>query len=47
MPTRRLGEIKVSAIGMGCMNLSGVTGKGQEKGYAVKVIRTAPHMTMA
>lgn len=41
MQTRKLGEIKVSAIGMGCMNLSGVTGKGQDKGYAVKVIRTA------
>lgn len=26
---------------MVCMNLSGITGKGQEKGYAVKVIRTA------
>lgn len=26
---------------MGCMNPSGVSGKGQEKGYAVKVIRTA------
>lgn len=33
--------MKVSAIGMVCMNPSGVTGKGQEKGYAVKVIRTA------
>lgn len=26
---------------MVCMNPSGVTGKGQEKGHAVKMIRTA------
>lgn len=41
METRKLGAIEVSAIGMGCMNLSGVTGKGQEKSYAINVIRSA------
>ncbi|WP_296260662.1 hypothetical protein [uncultured Phocaeicola sp.] len=35
MKTRKLGQVEVSALGMGCMNLSGVTGKGADKKYAV------------
>lgn len=27
MQKRKLGDLEVSAIGMGCMNLSGLTGK--------------------
>lgn len=41
MRTRKLGLLEVSALGMGCMNLSGVTGKGADKTYAINVIRTA------
>ena len=44
MKTRKLGQVEVSAIGMGCMNLSGVTGKGADKKYAINVIRTAHAM---
>lgn len=41
MKTRKLGQLEVSALGMGCMNLSGVTGKGADMKYAINVIRTA------
>lgn len=41
MRTRKLGLLEVSALGMGCMNLSGLTGKGADKTYAINVIRTA------
>lgn len=41
MKTRKLGQLEVSALGMGCMNLSGVTGKGADRTYAINVIRTA------
>ena len=44
MKTRKLGQVEVSALGMGCMNLSGVTGKGADKKYAINVIRTAHAM---
>lgn len=41
MKTRKLGQLEVSALGMGCMNLSRITGKGADKTYAINVIRTA------
>lgn len=41
MRKRKLGLLEVSALGMGCMNLSGLTGKGADKTYAINVIRTA------
>lgn len=41
MQKRKLGELEVSSIGMGCMNLSGLTGKAAPKSYAIDVIRTA------
>lgn len=43
MKTRKLGNsgLEVSALGMGCMNLSFGTGKAADQDYAVNVIRTA------
>lgn len=41
MKKRTLGTLEVSALGMGCMNLSANTGPATEKGYAVSVIRYA------
>lgn len=41
MKTRKLGELEVSAIGMGCMNLSSGTGKAVPVDEGVKVIRAA------
>ena len=43
MKIRKLGNngLEVSAIGMGCMNLSACTGPAATKEYGVKVIRTA------
>lgn len=41
MKTRQLGELTVSAIGMGCMNLSFGTGKGVPVEEGVKIIRSA------
>ena len=41
MKTRKLGNLEVSALGMGCMNLSFGTGKAPDKNYGIKVIRAA------
>jgi aryl-alcohol dehydrogenase-like predicted oxidoreductase len=41
MQNRKLGNLEVSAIGMGCMNLSFGTGIAVEKNKAIHVIRTA------
>lgn len=41
MKTRKLGSLEVSALGMGCMNLSFGTGKAVDKTVGVQVIRTA------
>lgn len=40
MKTRKLGSLEVSAIGMGCMNLSFGTGKATDISEGVKVIRS-------
>jgi aryl-alcohol dehydrogenase-like predicted oxidoreductase len=41
MKTRKLGQLNVSAIGMGCMGLSFGLGPATEKTEALRVIRTA------
>jgi aryl-alcohol dehydrogenase-like predicted oxidoreductase len=41
MKNRKLGNLKVSALGMGCMNLSFGTGKAIDIDEAIKIIRTA------
>ncbi|MDO4232396.1 MAG: aldo/keto reductase [Lautropia sp.] len=41
METRQLGSLTVSAIGMGCMNLSFGTGKATDVDEGVKIIRKA------
>lgn len=41
MQKRKLGNLEVSALGMGCMNLSFGTGKGVEPAEGVKTIRAA------
>lgn len=41
MKSRKLGSLEVSALGMGCMNLSFGTGKAVEKNDGINVIRTA------
>lgn len=44
MQKRKLGDLEVSAIGMGCMNLSGLTGKPAPIEYGIKAIRKAYDM---
>ncbi len=44
MQKRKLGDLEVSAIGMGCMNLSGLTGKAAPIEYGLKAIRKAYDM---
>lgn len=44
MLKRKLGELEVSALGMGCMNLSFGTGPGVPVEEGIKVIRTAHEM---
>lgn len=41
MKTRKLGKLEVSAIGMGCMNLSSGTGAGAPREEGIRTIRTA------
>ena len=41
MKKRKLGDLEVSSLGMGCMNLSFGTGKAPDKNYGIKVIRAA------
>ena len=41
MKKRKLGDLEVSALGMGCMNLSFGTGKAPDKEYGIKVSRAA------
>ena len=41
MNTRKLGDLEVSAIGLGCMNLSFGTGPAKDTKYGVSVIRHA------
>lgn len=41
MEKRKLGNLEVSALGMGCMNLSFGTGKGVEKEQGIQIIRSA------
>jgi aryl-alcohol dehydrogenase-like predicted oxidoreductase len=41
MNKRKLGELEVSAVGLGCMGLSFGLGPATEKGEAIKVIRSA------
>ncbi len=40
MQTRQLGTLKVSALGMGCMNLSFGTGKAVDVNDGIKIIRS-------
>lgn len=40
MKTRKLGKLEVSAIGMGCMNLSFGTGKAVDINEGIKIIRS-------
>jgi len=44
MKNRKLGNIEVSAVGMGCMGLSHASGVSTEKKEAVKIIRQAYEM---
>jgi len=44
MKNRKLGNIEVSAVGMGCMGLSHASGASTEKKEAVKIIRQAYEM---
>ena len=44
MQKRKLGDLEVSAIGMGCMNLSGLTCKATPIEYGLKAIRKAYDM---
>ena len=41
MNTRKLGQLEVSALGLGCMGLSYGYGPATEKNEAIKLIRTA------
>lgn len=41
MKKRKLGDLEVSALGMGCMNLSFGTGKPVDSNEAIRIIRTA------
>ncbi len=41
LPKRRLGELEVSAIGFGCMNLAGIYLPAAPRAEAVKVLRAA------
>lgn len=41
MRTRKLGTLEVSALGMGCMNLSSGTGPGVSVEEGIKTIRNA------
>lgn len=41
MKTRKLGQLEVSALGMGCMNLSFGTGKASTKTEGINTIRSA------
>ena len=41
MQKRKLRNLEVSALGMGCMNLSGLTGAPASKEYGIKTIRAA------